>query len=64
MSILGISFGSFYGSFDNGVELGVDLFLAKGSVRFYIRGSELRVRTDVNFTFGGGFHEDDLIISF
>lgn len=60
-SIMGIGLGTFYGSFTRGIELKVNLLLAKGSLRFYVKNSALWVRIDVDIKFDGGYHEDKKI---
>lgn len=64
MSVLGIKLGSFYGNLKDGLAINIDLFLVKGSIKFYLKnGNELWVRVDVEVRFDGGFHEDAKILS-
>ena len=65
LSVVGISLGKFCGSFDNGFSIDVNIFVAKGSVRFYVKnGNQLWVRVDLDVTFDGGYHQDAKIIDF
>ena len=64
MSVLGIKLGSFYGNLKDGLVINIDLFLAKGSIKFYLKnGNELWVRVDLDVKFDGSFHQDAKILS-
>lgn len=63
MSVLGIKLGSFYGNLKDGLVINIDLFLAKGSIKFYLKnGNELWVRVDLDVKFDGSFNQDTLIL--
>ncbi|KAM3505476.1 hypothetical protein MY10362_002925 [Beauveria mimosiformis] len=65
VSVLGISLGKVYGNLKEGVVIKVNLFLAKGSIKLYLKnGNELWVRLDLDVKFDGGFHSDYKIIAF
>jgi hypothetical protein len=63
VSLLGIGLGTFYASFSQGVVLEVNLFLAKGTLRFYVQDSALLVDVNVSLTFDGGIKETYTIYS-
>ena len=63
--MLGISLGNIYGSLKDGVGVDVDLFVAKGSIKFYLKnGNELWVNLQLSITFDGSYDGDYKIISF
>ncbi|EGX93686.1 hypothetical protein CCM_01955 [Cordyceps militaris CM01] len=64
VSIMGIDLGTVYGNLRDGVVLNVDLFLAKGQVRFYLKnGNEVWVHLSVEIRFDGKFEGDYKIIT-
>ena len=64
VSVVGISLGQLYGHLQDGVAVDVDLFAAKGSIRFYLRnGHELWVNLNLNITFDGSYDGDYLVVS-
>jgi hypothetical protein len=65
ISIVGINVGNIFGNLKDGVGLDINLFVAKGSIRLYLKnGNELWVHLDVSVTFDGSFSGDYKIISF
>lgn len=64
MSVLGIKLGSFYGNLKDGLVINIDLFLVKGSIKFYLKnGNELWIRVDLDVKFDGSFNQDIKILS-
>ncbi|RMJ08475.1 hypothetical protein CDV36_011920 [Fusarium kuroshium] len=64
ISIVGINVGNIYGNIKDGIGLDINLFVAKGSIKFYLKnGNELWVHLDVSVTFDGSFSGDHKIIS-
>ncbi|RSM10358.1 hypothetical protein CDV31_007234 [Fusarium ambrosium] len=64
INIVGINVGNIYGNIKDGVGLDINLFVAKGSIKFYLKnGNELWVHLDVSVTFDGSFSGDHKIIS-
>ncbi|KAM0535745.1 hypothetical protein ACHAQF_006327 [Verticillium nonalfalfae] len=65
VSILGINVGNIYGNLKDGVGLNIDLFLAEGSIKLYLKnGNEVWINVDVSVKFDGSFQGDYKIISF
>ncbi|KAM0321789.1 hypothetical protein ACHAQA_009885 [Verticillium albo-atrum] len=65
VSILGINVGNIFGNLKDGVGLDIDLFLAAGSIKFYLKnGNELWVHLDIKVKFDGSFDGDYKIVSF
>ncbi|KAL2159034.1 hypothetical protein VTH06DRAFT_2793 [Thermothelomyces fergusii] len=65
VSVVGISLGTIYGNLQDGVGIKVDLFVAKGEIKFYLKnGSELWVHLDLKIIFDGSFDGDYKIIGF
>ena len=65
VSIAGINIGNVYGSLKDGIGIKIDLFIAKGEIRFYLKnGNELWVHVDIKITFDGSFDGDYKIFSF
>ncbi|PMD19209.1 hypothetical protein NA56DRAFT_205734 [Hyaloscypha hepaticicola] len=65
ISIVGISLGTIYGNLKDGVGVNVDLWVASGSLRFYLKnGNELWIHVDIKISFDGSFSGDYKIISF
>ncbi|VUC28272.1 unnamed protein product [Clonostachys rosea] len=64
VSILGINIGNIFGNLKDGVGIKVDLFLAKGSIKIYLKnGNEVWVHLDVSVKFDGTFQGDYKIIT-
>ncbi|CAH0058548.1 unnamed protein product [Clonostachys solani] len=64
VSILGINIGNIFGNLKDGVGVNIDLFLAKGSIKIYLKnGNEVWVRLDVSVKFDGTFQGDYKIIT-
>ncbi|KYK54456.1 hypothetical protein DCS_06414 [Drechmeria coniospora] len=64
ISVLGINLGNIYGNIKEGVVVKVNLGLAKGQLKFYLKnGNELWVHIDIKVLFDGSFHGDYKIIS-
>lgn len=62
-SVLGIKLGSFYGNLKDGIGIDVDLFLVKGSIKFYLRnGNQLYVKLKLSVKFDGSYDEDIKIL--
>ena len=62
---MGISLGTIYGNLKDGVGVNVDLWVASGSLRFYLKnGNELWIHLDIKVSFDGSFSGDYKIISF
>ena len=65
ISVLGIHLGNIYGNLKDGVGVDVDLLLAKGSIKLYLKnGNELWVNLSLKITFDGSFQGDYKIITF
>jgi hypothetical protein len=65
ISIVGINVGNIFGNLKDGVGLKVNLFVAKGEIKLYLKnGNELWVHIDVSVTFDGSFEGDYKILSF
>lgn len=64
MSILGINVGNIFGNLKDGVGVKVDLFLAKGSIKIYLKnGNEVWVHLDIKVKFDGSFDGDYKILT-
>ncbi|CAH0032817.1 unnamed protein product [Clonostachys rhizophaga] len=64
VSILGINIGNIFGNLKDGVGVNIDLFLAKGSIKIYLKnGNEVWVHLDVKVKFDGSFEGDYKIIT-
>ncbi|CRK12120.1 hypothetical protein HYQ45_015154 [Verticillium longisporum] len=64
VSILGINVGNIFGNLKDGVGLNINLFLASGSIKFYLKnGNELWVHLDIKVKFDGHFEGDYKIIT-
>ncbi|KAL2677339.1 hypothetical protein Neosp_011108 [[Neocosmospora] mangrovei] len=65
ISIVGINVGNIFGNLKDGVGLDINLFVARGSIRLYLKnGNELWVNLDVRITFDGSFSGDYKILTF
>ena len=63
MSIAGVNVGTVYGNLIDGVALNLDLFSAKGEIRFYLKnGNEIWTHVDIQIRFDGNFAGDYKII--
>jgi hypothetical protein len=57
--VLGIRIGNFYGNVGQGLVINVDIFLAKGKIRFYLKDDkEVWVEIRLNVTFDGSYNTD------
>ncbi|KAH7110122.1 hypothetical protein B0J11DRAFT_599674 [Dendryphion nanum] len=57
--VLGIRVGNFYGNVKTGLVINVNLFLVKGSIKFYLKnGKEIWARIDLDVKFDGSVHQD------
>jgi len=57
--VVGIKIGNFFGNVKRGLVIKVNLFVAKGEVRFYLKnGKEVWVHIDLKLTFDGSFSTD------
>lgn len=64
VSVVGISLGNLYGNLKDGVGVDVDLFVASGSIKFYLKnGNEVWVHLDIKIRFDGSFEGDYKIIT-
>ncbi|CAG9938631.1 unnamed protein product [Clonostachys rosea f. rosea IK726] len=64
VSILGINVGNIFGNLKDGVGVKVDLFLAKGSIKIYLKnGNEVWVHLDIKVKFDGSFDGDYKILT-
>ncbi|KAK2594033.1 hypothetical protein QQS21_008252 [Conoideocrella luteorostrata] len=64
VSILGINVGNIFGNLKNGVGININLFLASGSIRFYLKnGKEVWVHVDITVKFDGKFEGDYKILT-
>ncbi|CAJ0538541.1 Ff.00g066020.m01.CDS01 [Fusarium sp. VM40] len=64
ISIVGINVGNIFGNLKDGVGLKVNLFVAKGEIRIYLKnGNEIWVHLDIKVTFDGSFEGDYKILS-
>lgn len=62
---MGIDLGTIHGNLKDGVVLKVNIFVAKGEIRFYLKnGNELWVSLSLKIKFDGSFEGDYKIISF
>ncbi|KAJ1325307.1 hypothetical protein MN608_10019 [Microdochium nivale] len=65
ISVAGISLGNIYGNLKDGVGVKVNLLVAKGEIRFYLKnGNELWVHLEIKIIFDGSYNGDYKIISF
>jgi hypothetical protein len=63
--VVGINLGTIYGNLKDGVGVKIDIFVAKGSLKFYLKnGNELWIHVDIKVTFDGSFDGDYKIITF
>ena len=59
VSVVGISLGKIAGSLDEGVYVDVNLFVAKGSLKFYLKdGNDLWLHVNLSITFDGTYEDD------
>ncbi|RSL62704.1 hypothetical protein CEP53_004688 [Fusarium sp. AF-6] len=64
ISVVGINVGNIFGNIKDGIGVDINLYVAKGSLRLYLKNeNELWVHLDVSVTFGGSFTGDHLVIS-
>ncbi|POR33752.1 Uncharacterized protein TPAR_06081 [Tolypocladium paradoxum] len=64
VTVAGINLGTIYGNLKDGIGIKVDLFVAKGELRFYLKnGNEVWVHFDVKIIFDGHFKDDVKIFS-
>jgi hypothetical protein len=64
ISIAGINVGNIYGNLNDGVVLKVNLLVASGEIRFYLKnGNEVWVHLDVKIVFDGNYEGDYKIIT-
>ncbi|KAM0184886.1 hypothetical protein ACHAPI_012331 [Fusarium lateritium] len=65
VSVAGINLGNIFGNLKDGVGIKVNLFIAKGEIRFYLKnGNELWIHLDIKITFDGHYEGDYKIFSF
>ncbi|SPJ81873.1 uncharacterized protein FTOL_09278 [Fusarium torulosum] len=65
ISVAGINVGNIFGNLKDSVGLKVDLFVAKGEIRLYLKhGNEIWVHLDIKITFDGTFSGEFKILSF
>ena len=59
VTVVGISIGNISGSLVNGVTVEVNLLVAKGSLRFYLKdGDDLYVHVNLKIPFDGSYDDD------
>ncbi|KAF2149661.1 hypothetical protein K461DRAFT_315629 [Myriangium duriaei CBS 260.36] len=64
LHVLGISLAHLYGNLKDGVVANVNLLLAKGSIKFYLKnGHEVWIHVDVSVKFDGSFNKDVKLLS-
>ncbi|KAK7178175.1 hypothetical protein PSPO01_15778 [Paraphaeosphaeria sporulosa] len=65
VNIAGISVGTFVGNLKDGVSVNVNLFVATGELKFYLKnGNELWIHYSIKIRFDGSFEGDKEILSF
>ncbi|EGY23370.1 uncharacterized protein VDAG_04808 [Verticillium dahliae VdLs.17] len=65
ISVLGISLGDIVGNLKDGVVLNIELFLAVGAIRLYLKnGNEIWVALNIRVKFNGWYYSHYKIISF
>ncbi|KAL6832277.1 hypothetical protein V8C40DRAFT_284188 [Trichoderma camerunense] len=65
VSVAGITVGNIFGNLKDGVGLKIDLFVAKGEIRLYLKnGNEVWVHYDLKISFDGSYQGDAKIFSF
>lgn len=65
ISVLGINIGTFVGNLKDDLRVSIDLFLAAGSVRLYLKnGNELWIHVDIQVKFDGSFDRHVKLLSF
>ncbi|OJJ79505.1 uncharacterized protein ASPGLDRAFT_136626 [Aspergillus glaucus CBS 516.65] len=58
-SVMGIYLGAITGNLKDGVAISIDLFQAKGDIRYYLKnGEEVWIRLNVSIKFDGHFKGD------
>ena len=64
VSVAGVNLGDIYGNLQDGVGVKIDLFVAKGEIKFYLKnGNEIWVHVSVQITFDGSYEGDYKIVS-
>lgn len=64
ITVLGISLGNIYGSLEKGVGVTIDLYLASGEIKLYLKnGNEVWIHYDVKVKFDGEYQGDKEIFS-
>ncbi|CRK12115.1 hypothetical protein BN1723_009601 [Verticillium longisporum] len=65
ISLLGISLGDIVGNLRDGVVLNIELFLAVGAIRLYLKnGNEVWVPLNIRVKFNGSYDSHYKIVSF
>ncbi|RXG50435.1 hypothetical protein VDGE_04808 [Verticillium dahliae] len=65
ISLLGISLGDIVENLKDGVVLNIELFLAVGAIRLYLKnGNEVWVALDIRVKFNGSYDSHYKIVSF
>jgi hypothetical protein len=57
-SVLGIKLGTFYGNLQQGLSVNVDIFLAKGQIKLYLKGAQVWTTINLSVQFNGTFQKD------
>jgi hypothetical protein len=64
VTLAGITLGNIYGNLNDGVGIDINLLVAKGSLRFYLKnGNEVWIHFDVSIVFDGSYKDDVKILT-
>ncbi|KAF8538095.1 hypothetical protein BDD12DRAFT_742571, partial [Trichophaea hybrida] len=64
ISVAGIKIGTFFGNLKVGLVIKIDLFVAQGQIKFYLKnGNEVWVFLEVKIKFDGNYHTDAKILT-
>ncbi|KXJ87350.1 hypothetical protein Micbo1qcDRAFT_208361 [Microdochium bolleyi] len=64
VSVAGISLGNIFGNLKDGVGIKVNLLIAKGEIRFYLKnGNEVWIHLDIKIVFDGHYEGDYKIVT-
>ncbi|KAM3498567.1 hypothetical protein MY11210_009665 [Beauveria gryllotalpidicola] len=64
LTVIGIDLANIKGNLKDGIILNINLVLAKGSLKFYLKGKQMWVRVDIDVKIDGKYHEDHKIVDF
>lgn len=64
LKVFGFDIGQFYGNLNEGLVIKLDLIVARGEIKFYLKnGNEVWIKVDVNILGIGGINRDEKIFT-